>query len=61
MLCHVLVEVVELLCIWCSASGALHLVLCMRQGIIYYHSGSAQAVTCVEHIISGHIESGLLQ
>ena len=49
------------LCIWCSASGALHLVLCMGQGIMYYHSGSAQAVTCSDRIISGHLESGLFQ
>ena len=39
----------------------LHQVLCMGQGILYYHSGGAQAVTCCDRIITGHLESGLLQ
>ncbi len=50
-----------MLCHHRSGGTALHLVLCVGQGIIYYHFSGAQAVTCSEHIISGHLESGLLQ
>lgn len=50
-----------MLCHHRISGTTLHLLLCMNQGVIFYRSGGAQAVTRSDHITSGHLVSGLLQ